>query len=42
MIRWMVFNSRTDVVGFVFADGYTEALIVATRKYRNVDYIQEC
>lgn len=41
MMRWMVFNSRMDFIGFVTADGYTEAFIIARRKFRNVDYIQE-
>ena len=41
MMRWMVFNSRMDVVGTVYADGYTAAFIEARRRFRDVDYIQE-
>ena len=42
MKRWLVFNSRMDVIGKVFADGYTAAFIAARNRYRYVDYIQEC
>lgn len=41
MMRWLVFNSRMDVIGTVFADGYTAAFIEARRRFRDVDYIQE-
>lgn len=40
-MRWMVFNSRMDVIGTVYADGYTEAFIIAKRKFRYVEYIQK-
>ena len=41
MMRWMVFNERMDVIGTVYADNYTEAFIVARRRYPEVDYTQE-
>lgn len=41
-VRWMVFNSRMDCLGYVYADNYTAAFIIARRQYRYVDYIQEC
>ena len=41
MMRWLVFNSRMDVIGTVFADGYTEAFVIARNRFRDVDYIQE-
>ena len=41
MMRWLVFNSRMDVIGTVFADGFTAAFIEARRRFRDVDYIQE-
>lgn len=41
MKRWMVFDRRMDVVGFVSAANYTLAFIEAKRKYRWVEYIQE-
>lgn len=40
-MRWMVYNSRMDCIGIVTADNYTEAFIVARRKYRQADYIQQ-
>lgn len=40
MMRWMVFNSRMDVIGMVYAEDYTEAFMIAQRKFRNVDYIR--
>ena len=40
-MRWMVFNSRMDVIGTVYADNYTSAFIEARRRFRDVDYIQE-
>lgn len=30
-----------DVIGTVYADGYTEAFIIAKRKFRYVEYIRE-
>ena len=42
MKTWLVFNARMDVVGTVRAEGYTEAFIVARRRFAYVDYIQEC
>jgi hypothetical protein len=41
MMKWLVFNSRMDVIGTVVADGYTQAFIVASNRFRDVDYIQE-
>lgn len=40
-MRWMVFDCRMNVIGMVYADGYTAAFIEARRKFQNVDYIQE-
>lgn len=42
MKTWLVFNSRMDVIGSVSADGYTEAFMVAQRRFGYVEYIQEC
>jgi len=40
-MRWMVFNSKMDVIGVVIANDYNDAWYVANRKYRYVEYIQE-
>lgn len=40
-MKWLVFNSRMDVIGTVFANGYTEAFAIARNRFRYVDYIQE-
>ena len=42
MKRWMVFDRRMDVVGFVSAANYTLAFIEAKSRFRYVEYIQEC
>ena len=42
MKKWMVFDRRMEVVGFVSASNYTLAFMEAMRKYRWVEYIQEC
>lgn len=42
MTKWLVFNRRMDVIGVVYADGYTGAFIEARNRFRDVDYIQEC
>ena len=42
MKRWMVFDRKMDVVGFVNAANYTLAFIEAKNRFRDVDYIQEC
>lgn len=42
MIRWMVCDSRTEFLGFVYADCYTNAWVEARNRYRRADYIQEC
>ena len=42
MKSWMVFDHRMEVIGFVSADNYTSAFMEAKRKYRRVEYIQEC
>lgn len=41
MKKWMVFDRRMEVVGFVSAANYTSAFIEARRKFRYVEYIQE-
>jgi hypothetical protein len=41
MMRWMVFNSKMDVIGTIVADNYTEAFAVAQRRFRYVEYIQK-
>ena len=41
MKKWMVFDRRMEVIGIVYADGYTGAFIEARRKFGYVEYIQE-
>lgn len=41
MMRWMVFNSKMEVIGTVVADGYTEAFAMAQRLFRYVECIQK-
>jgi hypothetical protein len=41
MMEWMVYDSRMNVIGTVFADNYTSAFIEARRRFPKVDYIQE-
>ena len=41
MKKWMVFDRRMEVVGFVSAANYTLAFIEAKNRFRDVDYIQE-
>lgn len=41
MSKWMVCDSRMNVVGFVYADNYTSAFIEARSRFGYVEYIQE-
>lgn len=40
-MKWLVFNSRMDVIGTVFASNFTMAWLEARNKFRDADYIQE-
>ena len=42
MKTWLVFNRRMDVVGTVRAESYNEAFAIAEKRFRYVEYIQEC
>ena len=42
MKKFLVFNSRMDVIGTVYAANYTLAFSEARYMFRDVDYIQEC
>jgi hypothetical protein len=41
MMKWMVYDSRMNVIGTVIANNYTLAFIEARRRFPKVDYIQE-
>lgn len=40
MKKWLVFNEKMDCIGSVMADDFNDAWAIASRKYRNVDYIR--
>lgn len=40
-MEWLVFNGDMEVIGTVFADGYTEAFILARRRFGYVEYIEQ-